>query len=40
MKERHWAQISEITHNPINPEQKNVYIRKLVEIEDIFDKIP
>ena len=29
MKERHWTQISEFTHFPVNPEQ-NLYIRKLV----------
>jgi hypothetical protein len=39
MKERHWAQVSEYTHFPVNPDQ-NLYIRKLVEIDEIFDKVP
>ena len=39
MKERHWNQVSEYTHFPVNPDQ-NLYIRKLVEIDEIFDKIP
>jgi dynein heavy chain, axonemal len=32
MKERHWSQVSEYTHFPVNPDQ-NLYIRKLVEID-------
>ncbi len=39
MKERHWTQISEYTHFPVNPDQ-NLNIRKLADIEEIFDKIP
>jgi len=29
MKERHWTQVSEYTHFPVNPDQ-NLLIRKLV----------
>jgi dynein heavy chain len=39
MKERHWTQVSEYTHFPVNPDQ-NLLIRKLVEIDEIFDKLP
>jgi len=38
MKERHWTQVSEYTHFPVNPDS-NLLIRRLVDTEDIFSKI-
>ncbi len=38
MKQRHWEQVSEFTHFEVKPEL-NLYVRKLVEIDEIFDHL-